>query len=83
MEAADTDRLVVLDRGTFVGMVTTGDILKLDAIVHRAEQPTSAFIEVGLSRSGSGNLAPCSPCLIVLLILFLLGGIGYGRSRRI
>ena len=39
MESADTDRLVVLDRGMFVGMVTTGEILKLDAILDRAEQP--------------------------------------------
>jgi CIC family chloride channel protein len=33
MEAADTDRLPVLDGSAFVGMVTTGAILKLDAIL--------------------------------------------------
>jgi CBS domain-containing protein len=33
MEAADTDRLPVLDGTAFVGMVTTGAILKLDAIL--------------------------------------------------
>jgi CBS domain-containing protein len=39
MEEGDTDRLVVLDGGRFVGVVTTGEILKLDAILDRAEQP--------------------------------------------
>jgi CBS domain-containing protein len=33
MEGADTDRLPILDRAAFVGMVTTGEILKLDAIL--------------------------------------------------
>ena len=33
MEAGDIDRLPVLDAGAFVGMVTTGEILKLDAIL--------------------------------------------------
>ena len=39
MEEADTDRLVILDDGAFVGVVTTGEILKLDAILERAEEP--------------------------------------------
>lgn len=37
MEAADTDRLPILDDGRYVGLVTTGEILKLDAILERAE----------------------------------------------
>lgn len=37
MEAADTDRLPILDDGRYVGLVTTGEILKLDAILDRAE----------------------------------------------
>ena len=37
MEAADTDRLPVVDGAAFVGMITTGEILKLDAILDRAE----------------------------------------------
>ena len=39
MEQADTDRLVILDDGAFVGVVTTGEILKLDAILDRSEEP--------------------------------------------
>jgi CIC family chloride channel protein len=38
MEGHDIDRLPILDRGAFVGMVTTGEILKLDAILEAAEQ---------------------------------------------
>lgn len=37
MEAADTDRLPILDGGKYVGLVTTGEILKLDAILDRTE----------------------------------------------
>jgi CIC family chloride channel protein len=37
MEAADVDRLPILDNGAFVGVVTTGEILKLDAILETAE----------------------------------------------
>ena len=39
MEQADTDRLVILDDGAFVGVVTTGEILKLDAVLDRSEEP--------------------------------------------
>ncbi len=39
MEAADVDRLPILDAGAFVGMVTTGEILKLDAILETTEEP--------------------------------------------
>ena len=39
MEEADTDRLVILDSGAFVGVVTTGEILKLDAILDASEEP--------------------------------------------
>ncbi|HEY2815459.1 MAG TPA: chloride channel protein [Acidimicrobiales bacterium] len=42
MEEADTDRLVILDGDAFVGVVTTGEILKLDAILERAEEPDFA-----------------------------------------
>jgi predicted transcriptional regulator len=38
MEVADVDRLPVVDGASFVGMVTTGEILKLDAILERAEE---------------------------------------------
>jgi CBS domain-containing protein len=38
MEESDVDRLPVLDGSAFVGMVTTGEILKLDAILERAEE---------------------------------------------
>jgi predicted transcriptional regulator len=38
MEMADVDRLPVLDGQAFVGMITTGEILKLDAILERAEE---------------------------------------------
>jgi CIC family chloride channel protein len=38
MEAADVDRLPVVDGRAFVGMITTGEILKLDAILERAEE---------------------------------------------
>jgi CIC family chloride channel protein len=38
MEQADVDRLPVLDHGKFVGMITTGEILKLDAILERAAE---------------------------------------------
>ena len=38
MEEADVDRLPVLDHAAFVGMITTGEILKLDAILERAEE---------------------------------------------
>jgi CIC family chloride channel protein len=38
MEMADVDRLPVLDGLAFVGMITTGEILKLDAILERAEE---------------------------------------------
>lgn len=37
MEDADVDRLPVLDGDAFVGVITTGEILKLDAILERAE----------------------------------------------
>ena len=37
METDDVDRLPVLDDGSFVGMVTMGEILKLDAILGSAE----------------------------------------------
>ncbi len=37
MEAADVDRLPITDDGRFVGIVTTGEILKLDAILDTAE----------------------------------------------
>lgn len=38
MENGDVDRLPVVDGTAFVGMVTTGEILKLDAILERAEE---------------------------------------------
>jgi CIC family chloride channel protein len=38
METEDVDRLPVLDGQSFVGIVTTGEILKLDAILDRAEE---------------------------------------------
>jgi CBS domain-containing protein len=38
MEAADIDRLPVVDGPAFVGMITTGEVLKLDAILERAEE---------------------------------------------
>lgn len=38
MERADVDRLPVLDGSSFVGMVTTGEILKLGSILERAEE---------------------------------------------
>ena len=38
MESADVDRLPVLDDQNFVGIVTTGEILKLDAILDRSEE---------------------------------------------
>lgn len=38
MERADVDRLPVLDGDSFVGMVTTAEILELDAILDRAEE---------------------------------------------
>lgn len=37
MERADVDRLPVLDSGRYVGLVTSGEILKLDHILDRAE----------------------------------------------
>ncbi len=37
MERADVDRLPVLDGGRYVGLVTSGEILKLDHILDRAE----------------------------------------------
>ena len=40
MEEADTDRLPILDEGRYVGLVTTGEILKLDAILDRTENVT-------------------------------------------
>ncbi|QXC59650.1 chloride channel protein [Aquihabitans sp. G128] len=40
MEEADTDRLPILDDGRYVGLVTTGEILKLDAILDRTETTT-------------------------------------------
>jgi CIC family chloride channel protein len=39
MELADVDRVPVVDDTTFVGMITTGEILKLDAILDRTEEP--------------------------------------------
>src|SRR5581483_8341545 len=39
MEAADVDRLAVVDGDAFVGIVTTGEILKLDAILQTAGEP--------------------------------------------
>ena len=38
MEQADVDRLPVLDGATFVGMTTTGEILKLETILERTEE---------------------------------------------
>jgi len=38
MEAADVERLAVLDRNGYVGMITTGEILKLDRILDDAEE---------------------------------------------
>jgi CIC family chloride channel protein len=38
METGDVDRLPVLDHQNFVGIVTTGEILKLDAILDRTEE---------------------------------------------
>ncbi|MEY2459394.1 MAG: chloride channel protein family, partial [Acidimicrobiaceae bacterium] len=38
MEDGDVDRLPVVDGMAFVGMITTGEILKLDAILERAEE---------------------------------------------
>lgn len=40
MEEHDLDRLAVLDDGAFVGLVTTGEVLKLDSILDRAETLT-------------------------------------------
>jgi CBS domain-containing protein len=37
IEAADIDRLPVVDGDAFVGMVTMGEILKLDAILERSD----------------------------------------------
>jgi CBS domain-containing protein len=37
MEDEDVDRLPVLHGDAFVGLVTTGEILKLDSILDRAE----------------------------------------------
>ena len=37
METADADRLPVLDEGTFVGLVTMGELLKLDSILDSTE----------------------------------------------
>ena len=45
MEAADLDRLPIIDDDRFVGVVTTGEILKLDSILDTAEDrgmPTDA-----------------------------------------
>lgn len=39
LEAADTDRLAVLDQGAYLGVVTTGEILKLDDILQATEPP--------------------------------------------
>jgi CIC family chloride channel protein len=39
LEAADTDRLPVLDGGAYVGLVTTGEILKLEEILERTLSP--------------------------------------------
>jgi CBS domain-containing protein len=41
MEEADVDRLAVLDGGRYVGLVTSGEILKLDHILDEAEAITS------------------------------------------
>jgi CBS domain-containing protein len=38
MESADVDRLPFLDGHHFVGIVSTGEILKLDAILDRSEE---------------------------------------------
>jgi CBS domain-containing protein len=38
MEGYDVDRIPILDRETFVGMITTGEILKLDAILETTEE---------------------------------------------
>jgi len=38
MEGADVDRLVVLDGSGFVGLVTTGEILKLDTILEQTSE---------------------------------------------
>ena len=40
MEAADVDLLPVVDGETFVGVVTTDEILSLDEILGRAEGET-------------------------------------------
>lgn len=40
MESADVDRLPVLADGAYVGMVTTGEILKLDHILDQADAVT-------------------------------------------
>ncbi len=40
MEEADTDRLPILGDGRYLGLVTTGEILKLDAILEQTERAT-------------------------------------------
>jgi signal-transduction protein with cAMP-binding, CBS, and nucleotidyltransferase domain len=56
MKEADTDRLVIVNDGAFIGVVTTGEILKLDAILDRAEDP-------GFARSESARLPTVSVVL--------------------
>ena len=40
LEEADVDRMAIVDRGRFVGVVTTGELLKLDEILDHTEGPT-------------------------------------------
>jgi CIC family chloride channel protein len=49
MEHRQVDRLAVLDNDTFIGVVTMGEILKLDAILDRAEAR-------GLDTIGRGGI---------------------------
>ncbi len=42
LEQADTDRLAVLDGDAYLGVVTTGEILKLDEILEATEPPDPA-----------------------------------------
>jgi CBS domain-containing protein len=39
MEAADTDRLPVVDGDDYVGIITIGEILKLDEVLDMTEAP--------------------------------------------
>ena len=39
LEEADIDRIAITDHGAFIGVVTTGELLKLDEILDQTTDP--------------------------------------------